>query len=129
MLDTNILSDLIRNPQGKAARRIAKVGEDNLCTSIIVAAELRYGCEKSGSAKLRRAVEDLLGEIAVLPFEAPADADYGAIRAQLETAGTPIGGNDLLIAAHARTLGATIVTANVQDFRRVRDVKVENWLG
>jgi tRNA(fMet)-specific endonuclease VapC len=129
MLDTNILSDLIRNPQGKAARRIGKLGEDNVCTSIIVAAELRYGCEKSGSAKLRQAVEDLLSEIAVLPFEAPADADYGAIRARLEAAGTPIGGNDLLIAAHARALGATIVTANTDEFRRVRDVKVENWLG
>lgn len=129
LLDTNILSDLIRNPQGKAARRIAKAGEDNICTSIIVAAELRYGCEKSGSAKLRKAVEDLLGEIAVLPFEAPADADYGAIRAQLEATGQPIGGNDLLIAAHARALGAIIVTANVQEFRRVRNVKVENWLG
>jgi tRNA(fMet)-specific endonuclease VapC len=129
MLDTNILSDLIRNPQGKAARRIAKVGETSVCTSIIVAAELRYGCEKSGSARLRKAVEDLLGEIAVLPFEAPADADYGAIRAQLEATGQPIGGNDLLIAAHASALGATLVTVNVQEFRRVRDVKVENWLG
>jgi tRNA(fMet)-specific endonuclease VapC len=128
MLDTNILSDLIRNPQGKAARRIAKVGENSICTSIIVAAELRYGCAKSGSTRLRKAVEDLLGEIEVLPFEAPADAGYGAIRPSLEAAGTPIGGNDLLIAAHAQALGATIVTANRQEFRRVRDVKVENWL-
>jgi tRNA(fMet)-specific endonuclease VapC len=128
MLDTNILSDLIRNPQGKAARRIVKVGEDNVCTSIIVAAELRYGCARSGSTRLRRAVEDLLGEIDVLPFEAPADADYGAIRARLEATGRPIGGNDLLIAAHARALGATIVTANSHEFRRVRGVKVENWL-
>jgi len=128
MLDTNILSDLIKNPQGRVARRIAKAGETSVCTSIIVAAELRYGCAKSGSAKLRKAVEDLLGEIDVLPFEAPADADYGAIRASLESAGTPIGGNDLLIAAHAKALGATIVTANREEFRRVRDVKVENWL-
>jgi tRNA(fMet)-specific endonuclease VapC len=129
MLDTNILSDLIRNPQGKAARRIARAGEDSVCTSIIVAAELRYGCEKSGSARLRRAVEDLLGEIEVLPLEAPADAGYAAIRARLEAAGRPIGGNDLLIAAHARALGAVIVTANTAGFRRVRDVKVENWVG
>ena len=128
LLDTNILSDLIRNPQGKAARRIVRAGEDNICTSIIVAAELRYGCAKSGSAKLQRAVEGLLGEIDVLPFEAPADADYGVIRAALETRGTPIGGNDLLIAAHARALGAIIVTANGSEFRRVKDVKVENWL-
>lgn len=129
LLDTNIISDLIRNPQGKAARRIAKAGEDSICTSIIVAAELRYGCAKSGSAKLRKAVEDLLGELDVLAFEAPADAVYGDIRASLETSGTPIGGNDLLIAAHARSLGAIIVTANTQEFRRVKGVKVENWLG
>lgn len=128
LLDTNILSDLIRNPQGKAARRIAKAGEDHVCTSIIVAAELRYGCAKSGSARLRKAVEDLLGEINVLPFEAPADADYGDIWVSLEAGGTPIGGNDLLIAAHARALGAIVVTANTQEFKRVRGVKVENWL-
>src|SRR4051812_9677447 len=129
MLDTNILSDLIRNPQGRAARQIARVGENSVCTSIIVAAELRYGCAKSDSKKLRKAAEDVLGEIDVLPFEAPADANYGAIRAVLEAAGTPIGGNDLLIAAHAQALGAIIVTANLQEFRRVRGVKVENWLG
>ena len=129
MLDTNIVSDLIRSPQGKAARRIARVGEATVCTSIIVAAELRYGCAKSGSPTLRKAVEDLLGEIAVLPFEAPTDAEYGAIRAQLEAAGTPIGSNDLLIAAHARATGSTIVTANADEFKRVRGLKVENWLG
>jgi tRNA(fMet)-specific endonuclease VapC len=128
MLDTNIISDLIRNPQGKAARRIAKVGEDNICTSIIVAAELRYGCAKSGSTRLRKAVEDVLGEISVLPFEAPADAEYGAVRAALEAGGAPIGSNDLLIAAHARATGSTMVTANANEFRRVRGLKVENWL-
>ncbi|MDO9413775.1 MAG: type II toxin-antitoxin system VapC family toxin [Pseudolabrys sp.] len=128
LLDTNILSDLIRNPQGKAARRVAKVGEADICTSIIVAAELRYGCAKSGSIRLRKAVMDLLGEIEVLPFEPPADADYGEIRATLEAAGTPIGGNDMLIAAHARALGATLVTANTREFKRVPGVKVENWL-
>jgi len=128
LLDTSILSDLIRNPQGRAARRIAKVGENSVCTSIIVAAELRYGCAKSGSMRLSKAVEDLLGEIDVLPFEVPADSDYGAIRASLESAGTPIGSNDLLIAAHAQALGATIVTANAGEFGRVRGLKVENWL-
>jgi tRNA(fMet)-specific endonuclease VapC len=129
MLDTNLISDLIRNPQGKAAKQIAKVGEDSICTSIIVAAELRYGCAKSGSPRLTKAVEDLLGEISVLPFEAPSDADYGAVRAALEAPGTPIGSNDLLIAAHARATGSVIVTANSDEFRRVRGLKVENWLG
>jgi tRNA(fMet)-specific endonuclease VapC len=128
MLDTNIVSDLIRNPQGRAAKRIAKLGEDNICTSIIVAAELRYGCAKSGSKRLLKAVEDLLGEINVLPFEVPADTEYGGIRAELEAAGKPIGGNDLLIAAHAYATGATIVTANTGEFKRIRGLNVENWL-
>jgi tRNA(fMet)-specific endonuclease VapC len=128
MLDTNIISDLIKNPQGKAAKRIAKVGEDNICTSIIVAAELRYGCAKSGSKRLLKAVEDLLGEIPVLPFDVPADTDYGGIRSELEAAGKPIGSNDLLIAAHAYATGTTIVTANTDEFKRVRGLNVENWL-
>lgn len=129
MLDTNIISELIRNPQGRAAKRIAKVGEDKICTSIIVAAELRYGCAKSGSKRLLKAVEDLLGEIDVLPFDTPADTDYGGIRSELEAAGKLIGANDLLIAAHAYATGATIVTANTDEFRRIRGLKVENWLG
>jgi tRNA(fMet)-specific endonuclease VapC len=128
MLDTTIVSDLIRNPQGRAAKRIAKLGEDNICTSIIVAVELRYGCAKSGSKRLLKAVEDLLGEINVLPFEVPADTEYGGIRAELEAAGKPIGGNDLLIAAHAYATGATIVTANPGEFKRIRGLNVENWL-
>lgn len=128
LLDTNILSDLVRNPQGRAAKRIAKVGEDNVCTSIIVAAELRYGCARSGSRKLIEAVEELLSEIDILPFDVPADATYGMIRAALEASGTPIGGNDLLIAAHAQAIAATIVTANEGEFKRVRGLKVENWL-
>ena len=128
MLDTNIISDLVRNPQGKTAKRIAKAGEDNICTSIIVAAELRYGCAKSGSERLRKAVEELLAEIDVLPFDVPADTEYGGIRAELEAAGKPIGANDLLIAAHAGSIGATIVTANTDEFKRIRGLKVDNWL-
>jgi tRNA(fMet)-specific endonuclease VapC len=128
MLDTNVISDLIRNPQGRTAKRITEVGEDNICTSIIVAAELRYGCAKSGSKRLLKAVEDLLGEISVLPFDAPADTEYGAIRSELEAGGTPIGSNDMLIAAHAYATGATIVTANADEFKRIRGLNVENWL-
>lgn len=128
ILDSNVISDLVRNPQGRAAKRIARAGEDNICTSIIVAAELRYGCSKGGSARLLRAVEDVLAEIEVLPFDVPADTDYGRIRAELEIVGKPIGSNDLLIAAHACAADATIVTANAAEFRRVRGLKVENWL-
>lgn len=127
MLDTNIVSDLIRNPAGRAAERVRAIG-DAVCVSIIVAAELRYGCATKGSPQLTRRVEDLLAEVPVLPFDVPADVEYGEIRAELEAAGLPIGSNDLLIAAHARTLGATMVTANVAEFQRVRGLKVENWL-
>jgi tRNA(fMet)-specific endonuclease VapC len=128
LLDTNIISDLIRNPKGKVAKHIARVGEKNVCTSIIVAAELRYGCAKSGSKRLLEAVEGLLGELDVLSLEGPADAEYGRIRAELERKGSPIGGNDLLIAAHALAIEATIVTANVDEFTRVKKLKVQNWL-
>ena len=128
MMNTNIISDLVRNPQGKTAKRVAKAGEDNICTSIIVAAELRYGCAKSGSERLRKAVEELLAEIDVLPFDVPADTEYGGIRAELEAAGKPVGANDLLIAAHACSIGAAIVTANTDEFKRIRGLKVENWL-
>jgi tRNA(fMet)-specific endonuclease VapC len=128
MLDTNIVSDLIRNPQGKVAQRIWEVGEDSVCTSIIVAAELRYGCAKKGSKRLLKAVEDLLSELTVLPFDIPADAEYGGIRSELESVGRPIGNNDLLIAAHAYATGAIMVTANAEEFQRVRNLTVENWL-
>jgi tRNA(fMet)-specific endonuclease VapC len=128
MLHTNVISELIKNPKGKAAKRIARVGENNICTSIIVAAELRYGCARKGSERLIRSVEDLLAEIDVLPFESPADVEYGNIRSELESAGKTIGANDFLIAAHAVAIDATIVTANVDEFRRVRGLKVENWL-
>ena len=128
MLDTNIVSDLVRNPQGPVFDRIVQVGSDQVCASIITAAELRYGCAKKGSPKLLAQVEAILGAMEILPFEIPADAEYGDIRAGLEAAGTPIGPNDLLIAAHASALGATLVTANVEKFRRVRGLTVENWL-
>ena len=128
LLDTNIVSDLVRNPQGKAAERIFKVGETQVCTSIIVAAELRYGAAKKKSARLSAQLEAVLGALAILPLEKPADAVYGSLRSRLEESGNPIEGNDLLIAAHALALGCTVVTDNQKEFRRVKGLTVENWL-
>jgi tRNA(fMet)-specific endonuclease VapC len=102
--------------------------KEEIRTSIIVAAELRYGCAKSGSKRLLKAVENILGEIAVLSFDVPAEAEYGGIRFELEAAGKPIGSNGLLIATHAYTVGATIVTANADEFKRVKGLSVEDWL-
>jgi tRNA(fMet)-specific endonuclease VapC len=128
LLDTNIVSDLIRSPHGRAASRIQVVGEALVRTSIIVAAELRFGALRRASARLTARLEAVLGVLEIVPFEAPADAFYGRIRTQLERAGTPIGGNDLLIAAQAVALGDTMVTDNEREFGRVRGLSVENWL-
>src|SRR5579883_1043559 len=119
LLDTNVLSHLVREPQGRVAEHIRRVGETQICTSIIVAAELRYGALKKGSRRLTAQLEAVLGAIDVLPFESPADAIYGLIRTRLEQAGQIIGANDLLIAAQTLTLGYTIVTDNDAEFARV----------
>lgn len=93
-----------------------------------MAAELRYGATKKGSPKLSSQLEAVLGALEVLGFEAPADATYGTLSTRLEQAGAPIGGNDLLIAAHALALGYTVVTDNDKEFGRVEDLRCENWL-
>jgi tRNA(fMet)-specific endonuclease VapC len=128
LLDTNIVSNLVRNPQGRVADRLKAVGEQNICTSIIVAAELRYGTTKKASPHLTAQVEAVLSVIDTLPFDSPADEIYGSIRTQLELVGTPIGGNDLLIAAQALALDHTLVTDNDQEFSRVDGLRVENWV-
>ena len=128
LLDTNVVSDLIRNPKGRVAEHIRKVGEAQVCTSIIVAAELRYGATKKGSPRLTVQLEAVLRALDVLPFEAPADAAYGLIRTRLEQAGRPIGGNDLLIAAQVIALGYTVVTDNEGEFARIDGLPCENWL-
>jgi tRNA(fMet)-specific endonuclease VapC len=127
LLDTNVVSDLVRNPQGSVAEHIRRVGEAQVCTSIIVAAELRYGAAKKGSPRLTAQLEAVLGGLDILPFETPADATSGLIRTRLEQAGTPIGGNDLLIAAQAVALGYTIVTDNDREFARIDGLSRANW--
>ena len=128
LLDTNILSDLIRQPQGRITERIKKVGESNVCTSIVVAAELRFGARRRKSRPLTHNVEAILDTIEVLPLEEPADQAYAALRSSLEIRGVVIGPNDMLIAAHALSLDHTVVTANQREFSRVPGLRVENWL-
>lgn len=128
ILDTNIVRDLVRNPRGLAAGRLAEVGEDDIATSVIVAGELRYGCLKKGSARLTERIEAVLREIKVLSLKPEVGALYGDIRRQLEARGTPIGQNDLWIAAQARSAAAVLVSDNEGEFRRVEGLVVENWL-
>lgn len=128
LLDTNILSDLVRNPQGMVAAQILKAGEATVCTSIIVAAELRYGAYKPNSEKLAERIDLILSALEILPMETPADRQYAALRHHLTREGALIGPNDLLIAAHALACDLTVVTANVREFSRVPGLKVQNWL-
>ncbi|EJJ28582.1 type II toxin-antitoxin system VapC family toxin [Rhizobium sp. CF142] len=128
LLDTNIISDIIRNPFGPVARRIEDLGPREICSSIVVASELRYGCTKKGSAKLLAKVQSVLETLPILPLDIPADIKYGDIRAELEAAGQTIGLNDLLIAAHACALDLTLVTDNMREFQRIRGLNLENWL-
>jgi tRNA(fMet)-specific endonuclease VapC len=127
-LDTNILSDLVRHPQGLVADRIAREGESSICTSIVVAGELRFGASKRGSDRLTAQVEAILSAIDILPLEEPADHNCGKLRLHLERSGDVIGPNDMLIAAHALTEDCAVVTANMKEFSRVPGLRVENWL-
>lgn len=128
LLDTNIVSDLVRFPQGKVARRIAAVGEGAVCTSVIVAAELRFGAARRNAPRLTNQVEAILAAMEVLPFDAPADRAYAQLRVALEKSGLPIGPNDMLIAAQALASDCVLVTANVEEFSRVPSLPVEKWL-
>ena len=127
MLDTNIVSELVRRPAGDVAQRAGTLEPGNMAISIIVASELRYGAERLGSVRLARQLDAVLSAIETLPLSEPADRHYGLIRSALERIGRPIGHNDLLIAAHARALGATLVTKNVGEFSRVPDLMIEDW--
>ena len=128
LLDTNVRSHLVRQPQGPVAAHIADVGEANVLTSVIVACELRYGAARRGSKKLTRQVEAVLSAMTIKPLESDVERVYASIRVALERKGTPIGAHDMLIAAHARTIDAVCVTDNVAEFKRVPALKVENWV-
>ncbi|HEY5722055.1 MAG TPA: type II toxin-antitoxin system VapC family toxin [Allosphingosinicella sp.] len=128
LLDTNVVSDLVRHPQGRVADRIAEIGEASVATSIIVAAELRFGAEKKGSPKLSAQIEAILGALSILPLEPPVDREYGRLRWALERNGRPIGANDMLIAAQALALDRTLVSDNQREFVRVKGLQLANWL-
>jgi len=128
LLDTNIISDLVRNPAGRAAGHVSGVGEEAVCTSIVVAAELRYGAAKKESRRLSRQLEAILATLEILPLEQPVDSVYATLRVNLEKRGTIIGANDLLIAAHTKALDYILVTDNEREFSRVASLKIENWL-
>lgn len=127
LLDTNVIGEIARNPQGDPATRVAALSPEEFGINPIVACEIEYGLTKRGSAKLRQQIEAILEAISV--FELPTDiaTHYGHIRVELEKKGTTIGPNDLLIAAHGLASNLTVVTGNEKEFKRVPELKVENW--
>lgn len=128
LLDTNIVSAVVRDPVGILAKRLSAMPRSDFGISIIVACELRYGATRKRSPRLSSQLEAVLEGVDILPLEEPADRHYGEIRTELERIGRPIGHNDLLIAAHARAMGATLVTHNTDEFARVPGLAIENWL-
>jgi tRNA(fMet)-specific endonuclease VapC len=128
LLDTNILSSMMRMPEGSANERMRALTTGSIFTSIVVAAELRFGAAKKRSEALFLGIEALLRTVTVEPLSPPADALYASVRAALERAGTPIGNNDMLIAAHALATDSVLVTDNIKEFSRVPGLKIENWL-
>ncbi len=128
MLDTNIISHMIRYPDGQAVRQAALAGEKNLCVSAVVASELRYGAAKRGSDRLSALVESVLVRLDVLPYDDTVSHGYATIRNELTRTGNLIGPVDLFIAAHAVVLDLTLVTDNIREFSRVNGLAVENWL-
>jgi tRNA(fMet)-specific endonuclease VapC len=128
LLDTNILSDLVKHPTGKIFAKIQGVGEEKVCTSVIVACELRFGAEKSNSSRLKDRIALILDNINIQSLEPSVNNYYADIRTYLELKGIPIGGNDLIIAVHAISLDLILVTANVREFSRIPNLKIENWL-
>ena len=129
MLDTNICIYLIKEFHPSLLKIMATRKASSVCISVITLAELEFGIKKSGNpAKNRLAVEKFLESITVLPFDKNASIEYGDIRASLQRLGTPIGPNDLFIAAHAKSLGYTLVTNNMREFCRVDGLSVENWV-
>lgn len=128
MLDTNVCVDLLRHAGRVNKQRFERLNLDQVCLSAITFAELTFGVWRSSDrARNERAVLDFCAALEIVPFDDRAAAMYGQVRARLEQAGKPIGPLDTLIASHALTLDMTLATSNEREFRRVTNLRVENW--
>ena len=129
MLDTDTSSYIIRERPSSVLRKFNKLSMEQICISVITYAELLYGVERSSSKKInRQVVDDFVNHLTVYDWDERAAAHYGDIRVSLEKAGTPIGAMDMMIAAHARSVHAIVVTNNKRHFGRVANLKTVNWV-
>lgn len=128
MLDTDISSYIMKRTDAAVLKRLQTVAVSDVCVSAITKAEMMYGVEVSPrKQKDHEALTEFLRYVAVLDYPSMAALDYARIRADLKVRGAMIGGNDLLIAAHARSIGMTLVTNNTREFKRIKGLKIENW--
>lgn len=128
LLDTNVCVDYLTGRYPAVVARIHRSSPDGLRLSSVVVAELRYGADRSAHPKANHSrLDALVEEIECVDFDLQAAAAYGRLRAQLEAAGKPIGPNDMLIAAHALSLRLVLVTDNVDEFGRVKGLRLKNW--
>ena len=128
MLDTDICTYIINKKPANVAARFRKEPFGTIGISSVSASELAFGVTKSGSTKNRQALELFLSPLTVLPFDESIIWTYGSVRTEVEKSGTPIGAMDLMIAAHALSLNACLITNNVNEFQRVNRLQVENWV-
>ena len=131
LLDTNIISALMKDRTGAITANVRawaqRLPDCRLVTSVVVQYELLFGLARHGTSRLQTAYDIQMNKLPVLPLDAAVGPHYARLRTQLEKAGTPIGANDTLIAAHALALGATLITADAE-FSRIPDLALENWL-
>jgi tRNA(fMet)-specific endonuclease VapC len=129
MLDTNICSYVLRSRPASVKRRFDEAGPDELGISSVVLAELLYGAARHpAGATIRREIGDFVSRLVVLSWDEVAAEHYGDLRAELEKSVRPLGAMDLMIAAHARSRGATLVSNDVRHLRRIRGLLVANWV-
>jgi tRNA(fMet)-specific endonuclease VapC len=128
MLDTDTCSYIMKRSSDLVLKRLQRIPVSDVCISVITKSELLFGVELSPRRQLDElALNAFLGYIEVLDFTDEASFHYAKIRADLKARGTMVGANDLFIAAHARSLGLTLVTNNTREFGRIRNLAVENW--
>ena len=129
MLDTNMCSYILKNHPAAVKQKFEEVGAGTICISAIVLAELYYGAARHPKGiVIRREIANFVSRLNVIPWDENAADHYGSIRASLEKAGTPVGAMDMLIAAHAKSCAATLVTNNLREFERIKGLAVVNWI-
>ena len=129
MLDTNICSYVLKSRPPSVKARFDEAGDGALAISTVVLAELLYGAARHPKAvAIRREIADLVSRLVVLPWDEAAAEEYGALRATLELAGRLLGAMDMMIAAHARSMGLTLVSNDVRRFERVEGLSIANWV-